>query len=48
MTGSDQNVARRRHLLLTMLAGTRFRYPPDQVPELVHLLRGWFSRAEDR
>jgi hypothetical protein len=37
------DLARRRHLLLVMLAATRFRYPPDQVPELVRLLRGWFS-----
>jgi hypothetical protein len=37
------DLARRRHLLLTMLAATRFPYPPDQVPELVRLLRGWFS-----
>jgi hypothetical protein len=38
------DVARRRHVLLTMLAATRFRYPPHQVPEVVRLLRGWFSR----
>jgi hypothetical protein len=37
------DLARRRHVLLTMLAATRFAYPPDQVPELVRLLRGWFS-----
>jgi hypothetical protein len=33
----------RRHFLLTMLAATRLPAPPDQVPELVRLLRGWFS-----
>jgi hypothetical protein len=39
-------LARRRHILLTTLAATRFSYPPDQVPEVVRLLRGWFSNAE--
>jgi hypothetical protein len=37
------SLAQRRHVLLLMLAATRFRYPPDQVPEVVRLLRGWFS-----
>jgi hypothetical protein len=37
------DLAHRRHILLVMLAATRFRYPPDQVPELVRLLRGWFA-----
>jgi hypothetical protein len=40
---SSGDLARRRHVLLTMLAATRFRYPPDRVPEVVRLLRGWFS-----
>jgi hypothetical protein len=37
------DLAHRRRILLVMLAATRFRYPPDQVPELVRLLRGWFG-----
>jgi hypothetical protein len=40
---SVTDLDRRRHILLTMLAATRVRYPPDQVPEVVRLLRGWFS-----